>query len=127
MISGQILLPDDLEKPALTLEWQKRKLSKADFDMAMTQSHIPQKTTEFHLEQDAISSVQSYNLKNSSNHYLECIEVCCREQANKNYLNVSLHLNPFVGFPYKKVLERIKMNCTSLWSPVPKRILGPNG
>jgi Cyclic nucleotide-binding domain. len=33
-----------------------------------------EKTTEFYIENDAISSLQSYNLKVPSNHYLECIE-----------------------------------------------------
>ncbi|WP_228234822.1 Crp/Fnr family transcriptional regulator [Allomuricauda sp. M10] len=33
-----------------------------------------EKTTEFYIENDAISSLQSYNLKIPSNHYLECIE-----------------------------------------------------
>lgn len=35
-----------------------------------------EKTTEFYVEKDAISSLQSYNLKVPSNHYLECIEDC---------------------------------------------------
>jgi len=35
-----------------------------------------EKTTEFYVEQDAISSLQSYHLKIPSNHYLECIEDC---------------------------------------------------
>ena len=35
-----------------------------------------EKTTEFYMEKDAISSLQSYNLKIPSNHYLECIEDC---------------------------------------------------
>jgi CRP-like cAMP-binding protein len=35
-----------------------------------------EKTTEFYVEKDAISSLQSYNLKIPSNHYLECIEDC---------------------------------------------------
>ncbi len=35
-----------------------------------------EKTTEFYIEKDAISSLQSYNLKIPSNHYLECIEDC---------------------------------------------------
>ena len=33
-----------------------------------------EKTTEFYIENEAISSLQSYNLKISSNHYFECIE-----------------------------------------------------
>jgi CRP-like cAMP-binding protein len=35
-----------------------------------------EKTTEFYIEKDTISSLQSYNLKIPSNHYLECIEDC---------------------------------------------------
>ena len=35
-----------------------------------------EKTTEFYIEKDAISSLQSYNLKIPSNHYLKCIEDC---------------------------------------------------
>ena len=35
-----------------------------------------EKTTQFYIEKDAISSLQSYNLKIPSNHYLECIEDC---------------------------------------------------
>jgi len=35
-----------------------------------------EKTTEFYIEEEAISSLQSYNQKVSANHYLECIEDC---------------------------------------------------
>jgi CRP-like cAMP-binding protein len=35
-----------------------------------------EKTTEFYVEKDAISSLQSYNLNVPANHYLECIEDC---------------------------------------------------
>lgn len=35
-----------------------------------------ERTTEFYVEKDAISSLQSYNLKVPANHYLECIEDC---------------------------------------------------
>lgn len=35
-----------------------------------------EKTTEFYLEEEAISSLQSYNQKVPAKHYLECIEDC---------------------------------------------------
>ncbi len=35
-----------------------------------------ERTTEFYVEKDAISSLQSYNLNVPANHYLECIEDC---------------------------------------------------
>lgn len=35
-----------------------------------------ERTTEFYVEKDAISSLQSYNLNVAANHYLECIENC---------------------------------------------------
>ena len=35
-----------------------------------------ERSTEFYVEKDAISSLQSYNLNVPANHYLECIEDC---------------------------------------------------
>ncbi len=46
MISAQLLLPDDPEELALTLNGKKRKISRADFDTAMTNAHIPKKAIE---------------------------------------------------------------------------------
>lgn len=46
MISAQLLIPDDPEELALTLNGKKRKISKEDFDMAMAKAHIPQKAIE---------------------------------------------------------------------------------
>ncbi|USD25935.1 HipA domain-containing protein [Flagellimonas marinaquae] len=46
MISAQLLIPDDPEELALTLNGKKRKISKEDLDMAMAKAHIPQKAIE---------------------------------------------------------------------------------
>ncbi len=46
MISAQLLMPDDPEELALTLNGKKRQISKADFNMAMTKARIPQKAIE---------------------------------------------------------------------------------
>jgi serine/threonine-protein kinase HipA len=46
MISAQLLIPDDPEELALTLNGKKRKITKADFDTAMTKAHIPKKAIE---------------------------------------------------------------------------------
>lgn len=46
MISAQLLIPDDPEELALTLNGKKRKISKEDFDMAMAKARIPQKAIE---------------------------------------------------------------------------------
>ena len=35
-----------------------------------------ERTTAFYLEEEAINSLQSYNLKIPANHYLECVEDC---------------------------------------------------
>ena len=35
-----------------------------------------EKTTEFYVEKEAISSLRSFNLKVPSNHFLECVEDC---------------------------------------------------
>jgi len=43
MISAQLLLPDDFEELALNLNGKKRKISQNDFDIAMTNAHIPEK------------------------------------------------------------------------------------
>ncbi len=43
MISAQLLIPDDPEELALTLNGKKMKISRADFDTAMTNAHIPKK------------------------------------------------------------------------------------
>ena len=46
MISAQLLLPDDPEELALTLNGKKRKLTRTDFDTAMIKAHIPKKAIE---------------------------------------------------------------------------------
>ncbi|WP_318311727.1 HipA domain-containing protein [Flagellimonas crocea] len=46
MISAQLLIPDDPEELALTLNGKKRKISKEDFDMAMAKARVPQKAME---------------------------------------------------------------------------------
>jgi len=46
MISAQLLIPDDPEELALTLNGKKRKITKADFDTAMANAHIPKKAIE---------------------------------------------------------------------------------
>ncbi len=46
MISAQVLIPDDPEELALTLNGKKRKISKADFNIAMAKARIPQKAIE---------------------------------------------------------------------------------
>lgn len=46
MIAAQLLLHDDPEELALTLNGKKRKIKKADFDAAMTTAHIPKKAIE---------------------------------------------------------------------------------
>lgn len=46
MIAAQLLLPDDSEELTLTLNGKKRKITKADFDSAMTKAHIPKKAME---------------------------------------------------------------------------------
>ncbi len=43
MISAQLLIPDYPEELALTLNGKKRKISRVDFDTAMTNAHIPKK------------------------------------------------------------------------------------
>ena len=46
MIAAQLLIPDDLEELALTLNGKKRKLTKTDFDIAMERAQIPKKAIE---------------------------------------------------------------------------------
>lgn len=46
MISAQLLIPDDSEDLALTLNGKKRKLKKSDFDAAMERAQIPKKAIE---------------------------------------------------------------------------------
>jgi len=46
MISAQLLIPDDPEELALTLNGKKRKISRADFDIAMLKAHIPKRAIE---------------------------------------------------------------------------------
>ncbi len=46
MISAQLLVPDDPEELALTLNGKKRKVTKADFDRAMTHAHIPKRANQ---------------------------------------------------------------------------------
>lgn len=46
MISAQLLIPDDPEELALTLNGKKRKISKADFNIAIAKARIPQKAIE---------------------------------------------------------------------------------
>lgn len=46
MISAQLLISEDSEELALTLNGKKRKISKEDFDAAMTKAHIPNKAIE---------------------------------------------------------------------------------
>jgi len=46
MISAQLLMPDDPEELALTLNGKKRKITKVDFDTAMINAHIPKKAVE---------------------------------------------------------------------------------
>jgi serine/threonine-protein kinase HipA len=46
MISAQLLIPDDPEELALTLNGKKRKITKTDFNAAMTKAHIPKKAIE---------------------------------------------------------------------------------
>ncbi|RKN79797.1 HipA domain-containing protein [Ulvibacterium marinum] len=46
MIAAQLLLPDDPEELALTLNGKKRKLTKTDFDTAMEKVRIPKKAIE---------------------------------------------------------------------------------
>ncbi len=53
-----------------------------------------ERTTEFYVEKDAISSLQSYNLNVPTNHYLECIENCklavlSREKEQELFKRVS--------------------------------------
>ena len=53
-----------------------------------------EKTTEFYIENEAISSLQSYNLKIPSNHYFECIEesrlaILSREREQELFERVS--------------------------------------
>lgn len=43
MIAAQLLIPDDPEDLALTLNGKKRKLTRNDFTKAMTNAHIPKK------------------------------------------------------------------------------------
>ncbi len=43
MISAQLLLSDDPEELALNLNGKKRKINQNDFDIAMTNAHIPEK------------------------------------------------------------------------------------
>jgi len=46
MISAQLLLPDDPDELALTLNGKKRKITQTDFDTAMLKAHIPKKAIE---------------------------------------------------------------------------------
>lgn len=46
MISAQLLIPEDPEELALTLNGKKRKLTKTDFDTAMERARIPKKAIE---------------------------------------------------------------------------------
>jgi serine/threonine-protein kinase HipA len=46
MISAQLLLPDDTEELALTLNGKKRKIRKVDFDISMSKAKIPKKAIE---------------------------------------------------------------------------------
>lgn len=46
MISAQLLIPDDPEELALTLNGKKRKLTKTDFDTAMERGQIPKRAIE---------------------------------------------------------------------------------
>ena len=46
MIAAQLLLPDDPEELALTLNGKKSKITKADFVTAMEKAHIPKKAIE---------------------------------------------------------------------------------
>ncbi|WP_108424451.1 HipA domain-containing protein [Flagellimonas amoyensis] len=46
MISAQLILPDDPEELALTLNGKKNKITKEDFDLAMEKAHIPKKAIE---------------------------------------------------------------------------------
>lgn len=46
MISAQLLMPDDPEELALTLNGKKSKITKADFNAAMAKAHIPKKAIE---------------------------------------------------------------------------------
>lgn len=46
MISAQLLIPDDPEELALTLNGKKRKISRSDFETAMSKAHIPEKAIE---------------------------------------------------------------------------------
>lgn len=53
-----------------------------------------EKTTDFYIENDSISSLQSYNLMMPSNHYLECIEesrlaILSREREQELFERVS--------------------------------------
>ncbi|MGF1558788.1 MAG: HipA domain-containing protein [Flavobacteriaceae bacterium] len=46
MVSAQLLIPDDPEELALTLNGKNRKIAKEDFDMAMAKARVPQKAIE---------------------------------------------------------------------------------
>jgi serine/threonine-protein kinase HipA len=46
MIAAQLVLPDDPEELALTLNGKKRKITRVDFDAAMMKAHIPKKAIE---------------------------------------------------------------------------------
>ena len=46
MIAAQLLMPDDPEEMALTINGKKRSITKADFDIAMAKAHIPKKAIE---------------------------------------------------------------------------------
>ncbi|WP_036379634.1 HipA domain-containing protein [Muricauda sp. MAR_2010_75] len=46
MISAQLVIPDDPEELALTLNGKKRKITKSDFNGAMAKAHIPIKAIE---------------------------------------------------------------------------------
>ncbi len=46
MISAQLVLPDDPEELALTLNGKRKKITRADFDVAMIAAHIPKKAIE---------------------------------------------------------------------------------
>lgn len=46
MISAQLLIPDDPEELALTLNGKKRKITKTDFNTAMANAHIPKRAIQ---------------------------------------------------------------------------------
>ena len=46
MIAAQVLLPNDRDELALNLNGKKRKITRGDFDTAMTTAHLPKKAIE---------------------------------------------------------------------------------